>query len=43
MKHHRAITRPVALAQSTIETKIDFVVNLVDQAITWIFQKSLEF
>ncbi len=42
MKHHRCITKTVAPAQSTIEVKMTFLVNLVDQAIVYVFQKTDE-
>jgi hypothetical protein len=39
MKHITCVTRKPQTAQSTIETMINFLVTLVDQAITFFYQK----
>ena len=38
MKHHRLISRKPEIAQSTLESKLNFKVQMVDRLIIFIFQ-----
>lgn len=40
MKHTRLVTKQPELAQTNFEAKMTFLVNLVDQAIEFIFIKT---
>lgn len=40
MKHIGCVSKMPQVAASTIEAKVQFMVNLTDQAITYFFQKN---
>ena len=39
MKHTRPVSKAPVVAQTTLEVKIDFLLNMIDFGLTFLFQK----